>query len=245
MATDRWVLFDLDGTLFDFDAAERHAVADTLGGLGIDVDDEVVATYRRINTRYWRALERGEMTPGRARVERWDEVLMVLGVDGVDVAALAESYLGHLAAGTQLLDGAQEAVAAVAGHHPFAYLTNGLADVQRPRLAASALAGFPAPLVISEEVGAAKPDPAIFRAALEELGDPPPERVVMVGDNLEADIGGAARLGMTTVWVAGSDAAMPVADVPASTVRIGTVRELPGVLGLPTAGSGPRRSRDA
>ncbi len=230
MHEDRWVLFDLDGTLFDYHAAEGAAVAATLRDAGLEPDEEVVASYRRINTRHWQALERGETTAARLRSERWIETLAEHGVDGVDIAALSERYLGHLAAGGQLLDGAIEVVDAVAARYPIAYITNGLADVQRPRLEASPIARHAEVTIISDEVGVAKPHPAIFEAALRGLGDPPRDRVVMVGDNLVADIGGAASLGLQTVWLADPSAPAPAADDPQPTHRIADIRELPALL---------------
>lgn len=236
MTTDRWVLFDLDGTLFDYDAAEAAAVTATLRSVGIPPDAEVVATYRQINARHWAALERGETTTARLRHERWAEVLATCGVHDIDLAALAERYLVELAAGSQPVPGALEVVAAVAAHHPVAYLTNGLSDVQRPRLAASPLGAYTDVVVISDEVGVAKPDPGIFAAALARLGDPPADRVTMVGDSLIADIGGATALGMETVWVASDAAVVGMAaasgDPPRPTHRVRDIRELPNVLGL-------------
>lgn len=56
---------------------------------------------------------------------------------------------------------------------------------------------------ISEQVGVDKPDPAMFRLALDHLGIPQTAwtQVVMVGNNLERDIAGAKDLGLTTVWI--------------------------------------------
>jgi putative hydrolase of the HAD superfamily len=58
-------------------------------------------------------------------------------------------------------------------------------------------------VVISEEVGATKPDRRPFDAALRRLGIPPTmaERVVMMGNRLERDVRGASELGMVTVWI--------------------------------------------
>ena len=53
-------------------------------------------------------------------------------------------------------------------------------------------------VVFPVEAGARKPEPAIFRRALELLGGVEPERALMVGDRLVEDIGGAAALGMRT-----------------------------------------------
>jgi len=229
---ERWVLFDLDGTLFDYDAAAEAAVAQTLRDAGLQPREGLFAAYARINARHWQALERGETTAARLRLERWEEVLAEQGVDDVDIPALSERYLDHLAAGSQLLDGAEEVVAAVAARHPIAYITNGLADVQRPRLAGSPLARYTEVAVISDEVGFAKPHPAIFEAALQGLGDPPRERVTMVGDNLAADIAGAAQLGMSTVWLASPDVPGPDGDLAPPTHRIADIRELPALLGV-------------
>jgi FMN phosphatase YigB (HAD superfamily) len=62
-------------------------------------------------------------------------------------------------------------------------------------------------LAISEVVGAEKPDPAIFRAALEALGIPESDygRVAMIGNNLERDAVGANRLGLISIFVHWND----------------------------------------
>src|ERR1700690_1056317 len=60
-------------------------------------------------------------------------------------------------------------------------------------------------LVDSQRVGAEKPDPAIFRAALEPLGAVP-ERTLFIGDSLRRDREGARRLGMDFIWIAPAEA---------------------------------------
>jgi putative hydrolase of the HAD superfamily len=59
--------------------------------------------------------------------------------------------------------------------------------------------------VDSHCVGAEKPDPAIFRAALDKLGATP-EETVLIGDSLRRDREGARRMGMGFIWVAARDA---------------------------------------
>src|SRR5262249_5565095 len=59
-------------------------------------------------------------------------------------------------------------------------------------------------MVDSHSVGAKKPDPAIFRAALEGLGATP-EKTVLIGDSLRRDWEGARRLGMRFIWIAPQD----------------------------------------
>jgi putative hydrolase of the HAD superfamily len=84
--------------------------------------------------------------------------------------------------------------------HRLALVTNGAPDLQREKLAATTLAAHFAAIVISAEVGAGKPDPRIFRAALDAL-DVASTDAVMVGDSLERDIAGARRAGLRSVWL--------------------------------------------
>lgn len=230
MTGDRWVLFDLDGTLFDYAAAETTAVSATLRDAGVEVTESVLGDYRRINAGHWAALERRETTPARLRLERWSETLAAHTHDEIDVAALSERYLVHLAAAAPLIPGAAEVVERVSERFRIAFVTNGLADVQRPRLEASPLAGAAEVLIISDEVGAAKPDAAIFRAAFEAMGGPRREAVTMVGDSLTADIAGAEAFGLTTVWFAPPGTPGPGAGDPVPTHRIARLHELPQLL---------------
>jgi 2-haloacid dehalogenase len=225
--SDRWVLFDLDGTLFDYDASEAAAVRVALEGAGMSVDAEVLASYRRSNAAAWAALERGETTPSALRVDRWRPLFDGAADEGT-LEAVATAYVAALATGTQLIDGALEVVDELARTHRIACITNGLADVQRPRLAASALARYPEVVVISDEVGAAKPDPAIFDAAFARMGRPERAEVTLVGDSLTADVAGGLGYGLPTVWYApGSGLTRPE---PAPTHRIRSLHELPPLL---------------
>lgn len=226
----RWVLFDLDGTLLDYAAAETTAVAATLSRAGLSVTDALMEDYRQVNRRHWEALERGETTAAQLRLDRWRELLAAHRADTVDVVELAEHYLGDLATGAQVCDGAHEVVCDLAADHSIAFITNGLADVQRPRLQASGLSDHAEVVIISDEVGAAKPAPAIFDAAFDAMGAPPRADVIVVGDSLTADVAGGRDYGLRTVWVAHPDAPDPGADAPQPDHRIGHLRQLPPLL---------------
>ena len=242
MSSGRWVLFDLDGTLFDYEAAETAAVVATLEEAGLvgpgrspglvgpepAAGSEVVRRYREINARHWRALERGETAADRLRVERWEDLLRACGLPETEATTLARRYVAHLATRSQLVEGAVEVVEEVARSHRIGFVTNGLADVQRPRLAASPLGRFAEVVVISDEVGAAKPAPEFFDAAFVRMGSPSRDAVVLVGDSLSSDVAGGVNYGLETVWVAPSE--LPDPEEPRPTHRIGDLRELTGVL---------------
>jgi 2-haloacid dehalogenase len=223
-----WLLLDLDGTVLDYHRAESDALLATLTGLGLTVDDDLVAAYRQINAAAWAAYERGELSPGELRVRRWRELIDLHGLDA-DPVLTATAYVDNLAAGHVALDGAMAAVEALARDHRIGVVTNGFASVQRPRLAASGLDRHAEVVVISDEVGASKPDPAIFDVAFAAMGDPSRDRVLMVGDSLSSDIAGGIGYGLDTAWVT-SPGTPPAPPELAPTHRIGSLTELVDLL---------------
>ena len=74
----QYLLIDNDNTLMDFNAAEKAALRDTLVASGLPADDETCAAYHRINDALWKALERGETTQPKLKVERFRQLLEVL-----------------------------------------------------------------------------------------------------------------------------------------------------------------------
>ncbi len=195
----RWLLFDADDTLFDYGAAEAAALREAFELHGIPYGAEHLARYQRINLQAWRELEEGRITQAVLRTRRFEHLFATLGVTA-DAPAFAETYVDRMAAQAQLVDGALEVVRALAATHRLAIITNGLADVQRRRLAASPVRAHVAELVISDEVGAAKPHRAIFDAAFARIGMPSTSEVLMIGDSLSSDIAGGTSYGLDTCW---------------------------------------------
>lgn len=213
-----WLLLDADDTLLDFrgtaPVALERACRAVLGGWQPDWFE----LYHEVNQALWRALEAGELTADELRDRRFASFAERLGAD-VDGRDFDNRYLDELAAVARPLDGALGVLERLSGRVGLAVATNGLAAVQSRRLEVAGLASHLRPVVISEEVGAAKPDPLFFEAALDRLGGPPRERVLMVGDGLETDIRGALAAGLPACWYNPSGA--PAADgiVPTYEIR--------------------------
>lgn len=194
------LLLDLDGTVLDFEASQRQALHETVTALGVAWDDEHARTYAEINRLLWEAYERREIEATALRSTRWRQFLEALEVEA-DPEQVGVDYLAAFAAGAHLIDGAAEAVAALADRMTIVAVTNGFGDVQHERLQRSGLDRYLAGVVVSDEVGAAKPQPEIFDAAFAVAGDPPRDQVAIVGDSLTSDIAGGRAYGITTVWV--------------------------------------------
>lgn len=200
-----WFLFDADGTLFDYEAAERAALARTFADAGLGFDDEVLLRYQEINSRLWHDFEAGQTTPDRIKVDRfaglltWLETHREVTVAGT-VEAFSDRYLANLGACTQLLPEAEGILAKAGAVVHLALITNGLSKVQRSRLAKSGLDEVFEVVTISEEEGVSKPDPGLFDIAFERMGRPSKASVLMIGDSLTSDMRGANLYGIDACW---------------------------------------------
>jgi len=216
------ILLDADGTLFDYDRAEKYAIETTFGDFGLDYSDAILARYRVVNDALWKELERGNITSGELRVERFRRLLAE--IREADAEALSRRYLHHLARGSYLIDGAEDICRYMARRYTLAILTNGITEVQRSRLGKSALHEIISHIIISEEVGFSKPDPRIFEYAMSMFGHPRRETVLMVGDSLSSDIRGGVNAGIDTCWYNPHGA--PCSEDLAPTREIRTLQEL-------------------
>jgi 2-haloacid dehalogenase len=195
----KWLLFDADGTLFDYDKAEASALQRTFAAFELDFQGQYAQTYREINEEIWLAFERGEITQIEIRTERFERLSKAIGID-FDSTKFSQTYLKLLGEGAFLLEGAEELLAELESAVGIMLITNGLKDVQRSRLAHSTIQHYFTDVIISEEVGAAKPDEAIFEAAFEKMGNPLKTDVIIIGDSLTSDIRGGNRFGIDTCW---------------------------------------------
>ena len=195
-----WIMLDADDTLFDYDRAEALALQKALEETGLGFDGRYLQEYRRINGVIWREFERGAISQGALKAERFRRLFEAIGLQA-DPNAFSADYLSRLAEGHCLIDGAEQVVKTLYGRVGLLLITNGLADVQRPRLAASAIDGCFDGVVISEEVGVSKPDGRIFDHAFALMGNPPKKEVLMVGDSLTSDMRGGSDYGIDTCWV--------------------------------------------
>jgi YjjG family noncanonical pyrimidine nucleotidase len=194
-----WLLFDADGTLFDYEKAEFSALAATFRQFGQPFAPSYADVYKKINQRLWLAFERGGVSAERLRTRRFALLGEEIGIR-LPIREFSDAYLANLAMCADLIDGAEETLSALHGRVGLLIITNGLRDVQRPRLARSPIARYFADVVISDEVGFAKPDHRIFDAAFRRMGWPEKEHVLIVGDSLTSDIKGGSDYGIDTCW---------------------------------------------
>ena len=230
------LFFDADDTLFDYPRAERAALRACLLEFGLRIELGIlIDSYRRHNLELWQAFERGETDQAALRVERFRRVAAEFGIPGLPLERISAFYLEALSRQPQLIPGALATVRALAKKFPLALVTNGIAMVQRRRFAASPITAYFQAVVISEEVGVAKPDPRIFAPALEKIGVAAGE-VLYVGDSVTSDMAAARNAGMDFCWLNPDGTPAPPGPPPVRVIS--HVRELCDPRGfLKSAGS--------
>ncbi|PSQ77543.1 MAG: haloacid dehalogenase [Bacteroidetes bacterium QH_6_63_17] len=201
-----FVYFDLDDTLLDHQSAEREALADVrdryLALFGTLSVDELQETYHDINAPLWRQYADGEIDKQTVQHQRFTRLLEAVDASHADATLVARYYMQRYAAHWGFIPGARNAFEAVADHYSVGVLTNGFAEVQEKKLDQ-----FPAlrersdAIVLCEEVGVLKPDPAVFEHATQEAGVDA-ETVLYVGNSYRSDVEGAQPVGWRVAWYA-------------------------------------------
>jgi HAD superfamily hydrolase (TIGR01549 family) len=155
------IIFDLDGTLINYDTAQKYAVAKAIEQLG------------NIFT------EAGVNLPSGLFLNNYFEAMSQHG---------------------EPLPGVIDLLVSLKRDHTIGIVSNGLGSVQRKRLVKAGLMEYLDLLVISCEVGCAKPDPSILQLAM-RLADSTPETTLFVGDSVGSDMGAAEAAEVDFVFI--------------------------------------------
>jgi 5'-nucleotidase len=195
----KWILFDADHTLFDFDKASEEALSEVLEFHGGDWQDGMYADYKRINVQCWMEHEQGLIDRDTLVYERFRRYFHFRQLD-LDPVTTQQHYLKLLGSKPYLIPGANEMMESLQGKVHLGYITNGMKEVQRPRLEMIGWDQKFDVIVIAGEIGLSKPHTAYFQFVHEQIGSPGHSDVLVVGDSLTADIEGAASFGYHTCW---------------------------------------------
>ncbi|WP_194899469.1 HAD family hydrolase [Catenulispora pinisilvae] len=230
------VLFDLDGTLVDHEAAAREAVtASFLARFAVPAaeQDRLVVRWQELESSAMERYLAGELTFGEQRRVRVTQLAADFGFGArsdEEADAWFAEYLGHYEAGWRPYPDAAPALISLADKHPelkLGVITNGDADQQRHKLHRIGLTDLLPTVIASSEAGAAKPDVRIFHAACAALRLQP-SQIVYVGDRLHTDAEAAVSAGLHGVWLDRQHS-----STAASTPRITTLADLDALFSAP------------
>jgi 2-haloalkanoic acid dehalogenase type II len=227
--TIRVITFDLDNTLWDVEPAllraeeaQRNWLLEHRPGSMEAVGHEALWELKK---RLWAAHPELAHNVSALRQLLLRELQLAAGYSDSEARDGAEAAFAIFLAERQrveLYEDALEVLAQLAGDYRLGALTNGNADVYKTDAGDYFDFAF-----LAEEIGASKPAPDMFRAALAHAGARPAE-VLHVGDNPDHDVRGALAVGMRTAWINASDEKWDGEGRPDVTLR--HVRELPAAL---------------
>ncbi len=218
-----WIFFDADETLFHFDAFKGMQLMFERKGVDFTCDD--FAEYQKVNKPLWVDYQDGKITAQdikHLRFVDWAERLKTTTQE------LNSAFLQAMADTCSMIPGAKELLEALHGNVKLGIITNGFTELQAVRLEKMGLSSHFDHVIISEQVGVAKPDLGIFSHAHDTIGRPCKSKVLMVGDNLHSDILGGVNFGFDTCWFNASGSASHQEIKPSLTVE--SLNELKQVL---------------
>ncbi len=192
----QWILFDADETLFHFDAFAGLQLM--FSRFNQQFNQQHYQHYQAGNLPLWDAYQAGKINAQQLQEQRFEYWANKLTIPAHQ---LNQAFLEAMADICQLLPGAKALLDSLKDKVKMGIITNGFTALQQIRLERTGLSGYFQPLVISEQVGVAKPDKAIFEHALKQMQQPNRKQVLMVGDNPHSDIQGGINAGIDTCWL--------------------------------------------
>ncbi|ANI98269.1 YjjG family noncanonical pyrimidine nucleotidase [Pediococcus pentosaceus] len=194
----KYAIFDLDDTLLDFKRGEREGLTKIMTKYGVSDLKQGFDTYTKINHQVWEAIEQGQARDALLNT-RFSKAFNLLGIK-VDGAAVEAEYRSSLDTNFYKLQGVDELLSDLkaAGVHLLVG-TNGVKETQLRRLKGSGLEHYFEDYFISEDIGFAKPDKRFFEPMFKKYGNLT-TNAVMVGDRLQADVLGAKRAQLNSIW---------------------------------------------
>ena len=198
--TYNFLLFDLDHTLLDFDAAEDVALTQLLKEEGVTDIQAYKDYYVPMNKSLWKDLELKKITKQELVNTRFSKLFSHFGIEK-DGVYLAERYQFYLAQQGQVFSGAMELLDSLIdlGYELYA-ATNGITTIQTGRMAQSGLAPYFNQVFISEQLQTQKPDALFYEKIGQQIAGFDKEKALMIGDSLTADIQGGNNADIDTVW---------------------------------------------
>lgn len=222
------LFFDLDHTLWDFDANARATLLELhdhlkLSDRGVHDFDVFHKTYLQHNEKLWDRYRKGFIRQEELRLKRmWLTLLDFQIADDDLTREMSDRFLSLLPTRTILFPDTKEVLDYLRERgYTLHLITNGFEKTQHSKLKHSGLDGYFKNVITSEGSNSIKPQPEIFRYAMEKAGATVNESL-MIGDTLDVDIAGAMSVGMDQVHVNYNNAAQDLKP----TYTINALKEL-------------------
>ena len=195
------VFFDLDHTLWDFEANSSATFNQILKAYNFSFDVTIfMKAYSPINHAYWKLYRENKITTAELRFVRLQKTFEQINAPQNDatINALSKAYIDQLSTHTHIFEGTIALLEYLKPKYRLHIITNGFENVQQKKMANAGLASYFDVVLTAEKAGVKKPHPVIFEQAL-SMAQTTAENALMIGDSYEADIKGAIALGMQAI----------------------------------------------
>lgn len=198
------VFFDLDHTLWDYESNAREMLLELHASHNLAareiIFDKFHQLFNSVNLELWDRYDRGLIDNEVIRTQRFTKVLA--GFDIVDEklsAALSYEYLYGCPKKCNLVPHAIEVLDYLSKNYKLTVVTNGFEEIQHVKLSSGNITHYFDHVITSQKAGYKKPAREIFDYAL-SVNNLACHEVIMIGDNLVTDIGGARNASIDTVF---------------------------------------------
>lgn len=219
------ILWDVDGTLLDFHAAEREAIKSLFLEFNFgECSDEMLTRYSAINDALWKQLEKREVTRQQVLIGRFEQFFTEIGKDLSLVEQFNSLYQERLGDFIVYCDDSSNIVKALKGRVKQYVVSNATIAAQTKKLKKSGLGELMDGVFLSEELGVDKPSPAFFDKVFESISPIDKSEVIIVGDSLSSDILGGINAGILTCWY--NPSGKPAPEYPKADYVISDLHEI-------------------
>ena len=198
-----YILWDIDNTFLDFDIAEKASMLSGLKRLGIDkISEDSLQDYKKINDKYWKRLEKGEITRREVLLGRFKEFFDQEGIDYDQdiVESFNDNFQKDLGINVSFHENAKNVLEKLKKDYKQYAITNGTKVAQEAKIKNSGLDNILDEVFISEDLGVDKPNKEFFDIVLDQVGSKDPREYIVIGDSLTSDIKGANNAGIKCIW---------------------------------------------
>ncbi|WP_047246290.1 YjjG family noncanonical pyrimidine nucleotidase [Maribacter thermophilus] len=195
------VFFDLDHTLWDFEKNSSLTFEKILAEHKIDIAlESFLEVYVPANLSFWKLYREEKITKAELRYQRLKTVFDQIGYCVTDdiIHSLSDEYINHLSSYNHLFPNTISVLDYLRPKYNLHIITNGFQEIQERKLKNSGIHHYFKQIIDSEMAGVKKPNPVIFELALQKASTDP-DKSIMIGDSLEADILGAKSVGFHTI----------------------------------------------
>ena len=195
-------MFDLDNTLLDFSRSSHLAFFKVMEKHDLSPSEELYQIYAEENLKIWKLFEDKQITTDQLRKIRFKGFFERVDIRGIDPFAFNAEYLDFIIETSEPYEGVVSFLKGSKPKYKLSIITNGLKEVQRPRLHKTGIYDLFDSIVVSDEIGIAKPGPAFFEYSCQSLSVRHQKSdILVIGDSLNSDIRGGQNFGVDTCWI--------------------------------------------